>query len=108
MAKVFVFLEGSGANLKKGSLELLTAAKASGREVVAGLVGPGCKGLAPAAGQFGAKTLFVCDSADLGHYNPDTFASVVESMIKESGADVVLASSSVMARDLFPRVAARL
>jgi electron transfer flavoprotein alpha subunit len=108
MAKVFVFLEGSGTSLKKGSLELLNCAKNSGREVVAGLVGAGAKALAPAAGQFGAKTLFVCDSADLGHYNPESFTAVLEAMIKESGADVVLASASVMARDLFPRVAARL
>ena len=39
MAKVFVFLEGNAQDLKKGSIELLTAAKQSGREVVAGLVG---------------------------------------------------------------------
>lgn len=108
MAKVFVFLEGTGSTLKKGSLELLTAAKNSGREVVAGLIGPGTKSLTAAAGQAGAKTLFVCDSADLGHYNPETFATLLESMIKESGADVVLGSSSAMARDLFPRVAAKL
>lgn len=108
MAKIFVFLEGNGAELKKGSMELLNAAKNSSREVVAGLVGPGTKALAGKAGQYGAKTLFVCDSADLGHYNPDTFSSIVTSMIKESGADTVLASSSVMARDLFPRVGAKL
>lgn len=108
MAKVFVFLEGNGQELKKGSLELLNAAKNSGREVVAALVGFGTKSLVGKVGQNGAKTLFLCDSADLGHYNPETFATVLESMIKESGADVVLASSSVLARDLFPRVAARL
>ncbi len=108
MAKIFVFLEGNGQELKKGSLELLNAAKQSGREVVAGLVGPGTKALTAKAGQHGAKTIFVCDSSDLGHYNPESFTAVVESMIKESGADVVLASGSVMARDLFPRVGARL
>lgn len=108
MAKVFVFLEGSAQNLKKGSLELLNCAKNSGREVVAGLIGPGTKALAPAAGQNGAKNLFVCDSPEVGHYNPETFALILETMIKESGADVVLASASVMARDIFPRVAARL
>lgn len=108
MSKVFVFVEGNGSELKKGSLELLNAAKNSGREVVAGLVGPGTKALAAKAGQNGAKTVFVCDDAGLGHYNPDTFTAAVSSMVKESGADVVLASSSVLARDLFPRVAARL
>lgn len=108
MAKVFILLEANGAELKKGSQELLTAGKASGREIVAGLIGPGTKALTAKAGQLGAKTVFVCDSADLGHYNPETFASALESMVKESGADVVLASASVMARDLLPRVAARL
>ena len=108
MAKIFVFLEGNGQELKKGSLELLTAAKTSGREVVAGLVGPGTKALSGRSAQFGAKTTFICDSGDLGHYNPESFTDIVATMIKESGADVVLASSSVMARDLFPRVAARL
>jgi electron transfer flavoprotein alpha subunit len=108
MSKIFVFVEGHGSELKKGSLELLNAAKNSGREVVAGLVGTGSKALAGKAAQYGAKTVFVCDSADLGHYNPETFTAAVGAMVKESGADVVLASSSVMARDLFPRVAAHL
>lgn len=108
MSKVFVFCEGNNQDLKKGSMELLNAAKNSGREVVAGLVGPGTKALAAKAAQYGAKTVFVCDSNDLGHYNPEGFSSVVETMVKESGADVVLASSTTMARDLFPRVAARL
>lgn len=108
MAKVFIFLEANGAELKKGSQELLTAGKASGREVVASLIGPGTKALTAKAAALGAKTVFVCDSADLGHYNPETFSAALETMVKESGADVVLASASVMARDLLPRVAARL
>lgn len=107
MSKVFVFLESNGTELKKGSLELLNAGKASGREVVAGLIGAGAKALADKAAAHGAQTVFVCD-ADLGHYNPDTFGSTLEAMVKESGADVVLASASAMARDLVPRVAARL
>lgn len=107
MSKVFVFVEAHG-DIKKGSLELLTAAKASGREVVAGIIGANVKGLATKAAQFGAKTVFVCDSAALENYNPDTYAESATMMIKESGADVVLASSSTLARDLFPRVAARL
>lgn len=107
MAKVFVFVE-SHDDIKKGSLELLTAAKASGREVVAGLIGAGVKGLAGKAAQFGAKSVFVSDSAALGQYNPDVFSEILTVMVKESGADVVLASSTTLARDLVPRVAARL
>lgn len=107
MSKVFVFVESHG-DIKKGSLELLTAAKASGREVVAGLIGSGVKGLAAKAAQFGAKNVFVSDGAPLEQYNPDVFAEILTVMIKESGADVVLASSTTLARDLVPRVAARL
>jgi electron transfer flavoprotein alpha subunit len=107
MSKVFVFVE-SHADIKKGSLELLTAAKASGREVVAGLIGSGVKGLANKAAQFGAKTVFVSDAGTLANYNPDVFAELLTVMVKESGADVVLASSTTLARDLVPRVAARL
>jgi electron transfer flavoprotein alpha subunit len=108
MSKVFVFVEAAAQDLKKGSLELLTAAKASGREVIAGLIGSQVKGAAAKAAHFGAKTVFVCEAADLANYNPETYTQVAETMIKESGANVVLASSSVLARDLFPRVAARL
>ncbi len=107
MGKVFVFIEGL-QDLKKGSLELLTAAKASGREVVAGLIGANVKGLAAKAAQYGAKTVFIADASTLAAYNPDTFAETLTVMIKESGADVVLGSSSSLTRDLFPRVAARL
>jgi electron transfer flavoprotein alpha subunit len=107
MSKVFVFVEGQ-QDIKKGSLELLTSAKASGREVIAGLAGQNVKGLADKAAKFGAKNVFVCDSAALANYSPDTYAEILSVMIKESGADVVLASSSALTRDLFPRVAARL
>ena len=37
--------------------------------------------------------VFICENSDLGRYNPDTFAQVVEGMIKDSGADVVLATT---------------
>ncbi len=106
MSKVFVFVETTSHDLKKGSMELLTAAKTAGRTVVAGLIGGDAKSLATRAAQFGAQSVFVCDSA--GQYNPETYSDTVTAMIKESGADVVLASSSATARDLFPRVAARL
>lgn len=108
MSKVLVFLEYSGATLKKGSLELLTAAKASGREVVALALGSGAKSVAEAAGPYGAKTVWICSEARLDNYNPEIFAKVVTSAIKESGAQLVLASASMLARDLFPRVGASL
>lgn len=108
MSKVLVFLEGSESGLKKGSLELLTAAKASGRETIGALIGPQAKSLAATAGHYGAKTVFVCESAELKTYNPEAYTAILATMVKESGATVVLGSSSALGRDLMPRVAAKL
>lgn len=108
MAKVLVFCEFSETGLKKGSIELLTAAKASGREVHALVLNPNGKANANVPAQFGAQTVWVCGDEKLTNYNPELYTAAVSSAIKDSGADVVLASSSMLARDLFPRVGARL
>ncbi|HVK60251.1 MAG TPA: electron transfer flavoprotein subunit alpha/FixB family protein, partial [Bdellovibrionales bacterium] len=60
---------------------------------------------------FGAESVdeaFVADSANLDKYNPELFADVVSGVLAAQKPAVVLASSSMLARDLFPRVAARL
>ena len=108
MAKVFVFVEGHGTELKKGSLELLFAAKKSGRTVYAGAIGTGAKALLAKAGPAGAESVFVGEATELANYNPELYALMLTKMIQESGADVVLASGSALTRDLVPRVAARL
>ncbi|MGE0763211.1 MAG: electron transfer flavoprotein subunit alpha/FixB family protein [Bdellovibrionales bacterium] len=108
MAKVLVFCEFGDGGLKKGSIELLTAAKASGREVHALILGPDGKSKAASVSHFGAQTLWVCGDDKLANYNPELYTAAASAAIKDSGADVVLASSSMLARDLFPRVGARL
>ncbi len=105
MARVFVLLESAGTQLKKGSLELLSAARATGQPVAAGFIGAGGKALASQAAAYGAEKLYVCESA--AAYNPEVYAGLLEGWIKESGVKTVLGSTSMMARDLFPRVAAR-
>lgn len=107
MSKVLVFCEFGETGLKKGSAELLTAAKASGREVHALVVGAGVS-QADAAGKSGASVIWTCGDEKLKNYNPELYAAVVSDAIKESGAEVVLGSASMLARDLFPRVGARL
>lgn len=108
MANVLVFCEYNDGNLKKGALELLHAAKASGRTVHAVLLGAAAKTLANQPGQHGAEVTWLCADERMTQYNPEIFAAALTQVIKESGADTVLASSSMLARDLFPRVGARL
>lgn len=105
MGTVFILLESNGTQLKKGSLELLSAAKSAGQTIVGGLFGVGAKASATQAAGYGASKVFVNEG--MTQYNPDSFAQALEGWIKESGAKVVLGSASQTARDLMPKVAAR-
>ncbi|HVK59962.1 MAG TPA: hypothetical protein VM432_00370, partial [Bdellovibrionales bacterium] len=108
MSSVLVFTEFSNGQLRKGALELLSAARKSGMKVQALALGSGAKGLAAQFGAEGVDEAFVADSANLDKYNPELFADVVSGVLAAQKPAVVLASSSMLARDLFPRVAARL
>lgn len=108
MSKVLIFAELANGKIKKGAYELLTASRAAGLTTQVLIVGTGAKSAAQTLAGWSVAEAFVSDSADFDAYNPQVFTETVSSAIKDSGADVVLASSSLLARDLFPRVAARL
>lgn len=108
VSKVLVFAEISNGKIKKGALELLTAARSASLSTQVVLLGTGAKAAAGTMGGWGVTEAFVGDNAAFDQYNPEIFAESVAGIIKDSGADTVLASSSLLARDLFPRVAARL
>lgn len=107
MSQVFVFLEGKDGKLKKGSVELLTWAKTNGLETSAGSIGAGAADLAKQAGAYGAKVAFASTPSTEG-YNPEVYVSLLKEMISASGAQIVLANASALAKDAFPRVAARM
>ncbi|MCB0408344.1 MAG: electron transfer flavoprotein subunit alpha/FixB family protein [Bdellovibrionales bacterium] len=108
MSQVFVFCEFSNGKLKKGSTELLSAAKTAGKKITALVIGPGAKDIASQTGEYGASTCFVCDDEKLKSYHPLAFAQIASQTIKDSGCNIFLATASMMAKDLFPRVAAQL
>ncbi len=108
MNKIFVFCEMSGDRIKKSSLELLTAARKSGHPIVTGALGPGSENLKEFLQNYGVTTHYFNGSAELKHYNPELYSPMVVEMLKSSEASIVLASSSLMNRDLFARVAAKL
>lgn len=109
MAHVLVFTEFSqGGQLKKSALELLSAARKSGLKIQALALGSGAKGLADALGKEGVDEAILGDDAAFDKYNPELYAEVVANVLDSKKPAVVLASSSTLGRDLFPRVAARL
>jgi electron transfer flavoprotein alpha subunit len=106
--KILVFCEHADGQIKKPSLELIGAALASGAEVTACVLGPSSKKAAESLGGFGVKTAGFSENDSLKNYNSELYANTVSAFIQSTGADTVLASGSSLARDLFPRVAARL
>ena len=112
MSQVLVFTEfvngQSGPTLKKSALELLSAARKSGLKIQALALGSGAKSLVDALGKEGVDEVIVGDNAAFDKYNPELFTDVVATALGDKKPGIVLASSSMLARDLFPRVAARL
>lgn len=108
MSDVFVFCEFANGQLKKGSLELLSAAQKSGGKIKAIALGSGAQGLVSQMGANGADEAFIGDAATFDKYNPELFTQVVGDILQKNSAGVVLASSTSLGRDLFPRVAAKL
>lgn len=108
MAKVLVFTEFANGQLKKGALELLSAARKSGLTIQALALGTGAKGLADALGKEGVDEAFLGDNSAFDKYNSELFTDAVATLLGSQKPEVVLASSTMLARDLFPRVAARL
>lgn len=102
------FAETNPVQLKKGTLELLSAARKSGLRIQALVLGTGAKGVIDQLGREGVDDAFVCDQALLDQYNPELFTELVSSVLENKKPSVVLATSNMLARDLFPRVAARL
>ncbi len=53
---------------------------------------------------YGAKNIIFYN--DVEHYNPEVFSAVMQKIIKDNEIQLVLASGTSTAKDLFPRVAA--
>ena len=108
MGKIVVFTEGSGSHLKRSAQELLTFARGTGHNVVALTFGSNTSTLANELYKYGAAEVIALAGEAYDKYNPELFTSAISDLIKKSGANIVLASSSSLGKDLFPRVAARL
>lgn len=108
MSQILVYAEFTAGQLKKGTLELLSAARKSGLKIQALALGQGAKGLVEQLGREGVDEVVVGDSDAFDKYNPELFTETVSNVLKSKNPSVVLATSNMLGRDLFPRVAARL
>ena len=112
MGNILVFAEHQDGKLKKTSFELLSKATElaaqTGGSVEAVLVGNAVEGLAQELAPYGAKKVYVLDSANLEKYNTLAIVKVVADLVSQVKPDIFLASASPAGKDFFPRLAARL
>ncbi len=108
---VLVFVECKDSMPRKASLELLSAgrqiAEKFSSSLLAILIGSGVNRAAEAVSGFCDKTVVV-DDGELSDYGWDTTSSVMQQVLKKYGPTIVLGTSSITSKDLFPRLAARL
>ncbi|GAX89997.1 electron transfer flavoprotein subunit alpha/FixB family protein [Effusibacillus lacus] len=106
---VLVLADIRNDKLRNVTFESLTAARklADGGTVYGALLGKNVSGMADALAHYGADQVFVVENDVLANYVPDAFAIALETVIRESGAEVVLMAHSAIGRDLAPKLAAR-
>ncbi len=108
MSKILVFAEFQNNKLKRSSQELLQFASKQGQSVVALALGASAAQAKNELAHNGATEVLLNGSSDFDQYNPEFFTAVVAEQIEKAGASIVLASASSLAKDLFPRVAAKI
>src|SRR5690606_23300296 len=101
-----VFAETANGTLKKGTYELLSAARGKGHDVKVAAFGPGADQLGVQLAGWDVKEIVACTDDRLSQYNPQLFSRVAAEISNGERPFLVLASASMQARDLFPRVAA--
>lgn len=100
-----LFLESNDGKIKNSSLELFTAAQ--GLDVECICLGANAKATATEAAKYGAKKVYVSEDQIFNSTNAEAFVAALTSVIEKSNPQLILASSSLLTRDFFPRVSAK-
>lgn len=112
MGDILVFAESQGSKIKKTAFEALSKAKElasqTSGQVLCAVIGNGVEGTANELASYGAQKVFVVEKPELDKYNTIDFVGALEKIANEAKPQIILAASSPLGKDLFPRLAARL
>jgi electron transfer flavoprotein alpha subunit len=112
MSKILVFAEQREGELKKIAFENLSLAtklsKELGAEVITVLIGSNISGLGEQLGKYGATKVIACQNDSLGLYQAEGYAKILADTVTNEEASIVIMGSTLMGKDLAPRVAVRL
>ena len=108
MKKALVFVEGKNAELKKSSQEILSLLLDSEVEVNTCSLGSDSEADGGLVGVWGSKKHFFNTSDAFKNYNPEAYQKFLFSVCEQVKPDLIFASSGMLGRDVFPRLAAQM
>ncbi len=106
MSQVLVLVEHAEGQVRKVTLELLTAARTLG-EPAAVFVGPGYAQAAPRLGEYGAATVYVAQDPELTAYAGAPVAELLARLVAEQSPVAVLCAATADGREVAGRLAVR-
>jgi electron transfer flavoprotein alpha subunit len=106
MAEVLVLAEHAGGEVKKVTLELLTAARRLGTPSVV-WTGPGAQAAAGRLGEFGAEKVYAADSADFADYPVAPAAELLAQLVAEKAPAAVLVAGTTEGKEIAGRLAVK-
>lgn len=106
---ILILAEHDGARLRKSAYELVSAARATGREgpVTMLVLGSGVAAVADEAAAL-AEQVLVADLPELTAYDPELWAAAAAQIATEGEAHTVLVAGSRSGREYSPRLAVKL
>jgi electron transfer flavoprotein alpha subunit len=112
MSNIVVIAEVRGGQLKRPSLEVVTAALqlagANGGKVVAVACGNGLDAACAELAKSGVAQVVAIEGAAFAQYSGDAWAKAIAAQVPANGGNAVLMAHTAMGKDLLPRVAALL
>lgn len=106
-SKILVFCESQGDQIKRSSAELIQFARTTGFEVLSLCYGPNGEKIAEQSFSHGAQKAILVKGSQFQSPGYEVFEPLLESVLSKFSPDLVLASSSSLSREIFPRIAAR-
>lgn len=108
MSTTLVFVEHQDGQIKRSSQELLQFATKNNQKTLALVLGAQGPALTAACAANGAAEVHLFQDAKLEQYNSELYLAALNAAFEKIKPHFILASSSSIGRDLFPRLAARL
>jgi electron transfer flavoprotein alpha subunit len=105
---ILVYLEERNGQIRKPSLEAISAAYALGGNVIAAIVAADSSALVEQAKKLNVSAIYSVSDARLANYSSRATGRALAEIANQASADIILIGATGRGKDLAPRVAIRL